>query len=137
MTTISNNDIARAIYAVAKDKSGHERSVILTKVVEFLARRHMLGKSKEILSQLRKIINKETRTVEANVLSAKALPAKTKKELEHILTKRYSAKEIILNEELDPKLLGGFRVEVNNEVIDLTLKNKIAQLQNFLTRSTA
>jgi len=35
---------------------------------------------------------------------------------------------------VDEKLLGGFRIEVNDEVIDLTLKNKAEKLQEHLTK---
>ena len=51
------------------------------------------------------------------------------------MKKRYSAKEVALNPVLDKTLLGGMRVEVSDEVIDLTLKNKVEQLQKYLTRT--
>ena len=44
--------------------------------------------------------------------------------------------QVIFKEKIDEKLLGGFRIEVNDEVIDLTLKNKIFKLEEYLTRST-
>ena len=52
-----------------------------------------------------------------------------------ILKERYQQKEVILVEVLDEKLLGGFKMEVNDEVIDLTIKNKIGKLQEYLTRN--
>ena len=56
-----------------------------------------------------------------------------KRELTQTLTHRYKAKEIKIVENLDKKLLGGFKVEVGDEVIDLTLRNKINKLQEHLT----
>ena len=41
----------------------------------------------------------------------------------------------MLVESLDSKLLGGLKVEVNNEIIDLSIKNKIGKLQKYLTKS--
>jgi F-type H+-transporting ATPase subunit delta len=132
MATTSNNDIAQAIYLVFKDKSYSEQIPLSKKVVEFLFRRRLLPKSKDILLRLDKIINNEEGIVAAKVLSVEKLDSKTKLYIEQSLQKRYSAKKVILNEIIDRNFLGGFRVEVNDEVIDLTVKNKIGKLQEYL-----
>lgn len=140
MSTISNNDIARAIYSFSKDNrlealppSGGKASY--AKIVEFLARRHLFRKIPDILTRLNKIINHEEGKIMVKLWSAKVLPEKIKKNLVHFLKKRYSAKEIIFDEIPDKKLLGGMRIEVNDEIIDLTIKNKIGELQEYLIRS--
>lgn len=134
MTAISNNDIARAIYLVSKNKNQKEQTDVCDKIVKFLFRRRLLSKSTEILSQLRKIVNKEDGRVIAKVSSVQKLESKTKTHLEQALKKRYSAKEVVLNENIDSRLLGGLKVEVNDEVIDLSIKNKIGKLQEYLTK---
>ena len=101
MTAISNNDIARAIYMMSKDKSHAEQVTISEKVVKFLFRKRLLSKASEILSQLRKIINKEEGRVVAKVSSVQKLDTKTKTHLEHALKKRYSAKEVVLSENIN------------------------------------
>ena len=135
MTSISNNDIARAIYLSSKDKSPSEMHQVHEKVINFLVRRRLISKSSSILLELKKIINSEHGIVPANVFSAHRLHEKKEKNLVHFLKKRYSAKEVALNPVLDKPLLGGMRVEVSDEVIDLTLKNKVEQLQKYLTRT--
>lgn len=132
MTSIRNNEIARAIYLSTEGKTGSSLAKSLSDVVNFLYRKRLLSKSKEILEILRKIINQEEGILIAKVISFKKLQEETKKDLTHLLKKRYSAKEVIFEEKLDEKLLGGMRIEVNNEVIDLTIKNKIWQLQEYL-----
>jgi len=134
MATISNNDIARAIYLASKDKSSGEMHQVHKNIISFLARKRLMSKSSLILASLEKIINSEGGKVSATVASAKRLHDEEEKTLVHFLKKRYSAKEVALTKILDEKLLGGFRVEANNEVIDLTIKNKIRQLQEYLTR---
>ena len=135
MTTISNNDIACAIYSASKDKSPSEQSLFFPKVIQFLSRRRLLSKTKGILLCLNKIINEEEGRVVAKVSSRENLDGEIKKELERSLAKRYSGKTVTLVPNLDEKLLGGFRIEVNDEVIDLTVKNKIGKLQEYLTKS--
>lgn len=134
MATLSNNDIARSIYLLVKDKGTAEQSILYEKVVKFLFRKRLLSKSGEILSHLTKIINKEEGTIVAKVSSVEALDHKTKIHLEQFLKKRYTAKEVTLVEVLEKKLLGGLRLEVNDEVLDLSVKNKVKKLQEHLTR---
>ena len=137
MTAISNNDIARAIYLVLKDDvsaSGEKKSAKYEKVVNFLFRRRLLSKTTDILLRLGKIINQEEGRIVAKISSVEALNRQTKTQLEHALKKRYSAKEIVLEENIDASLMGGIKIEANNEVIDLSTKNKIGKLQEYLTK---
>ncbi|HCY18048.1 MAG: hypothetical protein UR62_C0010G0008 [Candidatus Nomurabacteria bacterium GW2011_GWF2_35_12] len=136
MTTLSNNDIARAIYLVSKDKTHAELHNVINKIVSFLVRRRLLSKTEDILERLNKIINHENQKIIAKLLSAKKLKEKTKKELTSFLRERYKAKEIVFTETINEKLLGGIRVEINDEIIDLTVKNKIKKLQEYLIRKT-
>ncbi len=132
MATLSNNDIARAIYLLSKDKTQAQLRDTNGKIVNFLFRRRLLSETRDILERLDKIINYENRTVEAKVSTARKLRGKFKKELLSFLKKRYRAKGVILAEKLDEELLGGVRVEVNDEVINLTVRNKINELQEHL-----
>ena len=134
MNTLSNNNIARAIYLVLKEKTHTELQDINKKVVKFLVRRRLLSKAGDILKRLDKIINQESENIVVKVLSARKLKEESKKKLIFFLKERYKMKEVILTETIDEKLLGGIRVEINDEIIDLTVKNKIKKLQKHLTR---
>ena len=135
MRTISTNDIARAIYESSKDKHGKELEAHLKKVTEFLAKRRLLAKKDEILRKVEGIANLSLGIVKGKVLTAVELSTHTKNELTHSLKKRYGAKEIKLEEKINEELLGGFRIEVGDEVIDLSLKNKVRQLKEHLKSS--
>ncbi len=135
MAVISNKNIAYAIYLASKGKNHEEQSLISKKVIKFLAKKRLLSKTKDILIFLNKIINENEGTVVAKVSSAEKINEKTNKELIQTLARRYSAKEVTLVENLDKKLLGGIKIEVNDEVIDLTIKNRIEKLQEYLTKN--
>lgn len=134
MNTVSNNNIARAIYLVFKGKENGEQSLISKKVVRFLAKKRLLFKAPDILLHLNKIVSEHEGKVTVKVSSAKRIDETTNKKLAEILIRRYKAKEIDFEENIDEKLLGGFKIEVNDEVIDLTIRNKIEKLQEYLTR---
>ena len=135
MSTISNNDIARAIYLSLKDKSSAEAHKMHKNIIEFLVRKRLMQRTFAILHQLTKIINLEDSIVSATVLSAHRIHEKDEKNVVHFLKKRYSAKGVALTHVLDKALLGGMRLEASDEVIDLSFKNKIRELQEYLTRS--
>lgn len=133
MAIVSNNNIARAIYLAAKGKNTEEQSLVFKKVIQFLIKKRLLIKAPNILSCLSKIINNEEGRMVARVSSKNNLSEKFKQELKHTLSRRYGAKEIDLVLNINEKLLGGYKIEVNDEVIDLTMKNKIEKLQEYLT----
>lgn len=131
MTAITNNQIAQAVNLFLRD----EKPEAVKNIINFLVRKRLISRSKDILEKLEKIINAEKGILKVKVSSAKKINEELKKDLVHFLKTRYEAMEIIFNEHLDEKLLGGFKIEVNNEVIDLTIKNKIGKLQKYLTKS--
>jgi len=132
MAIISNNDIAHAIYLATRDKNKEEQSLVYGRVVKFLNRKRLFSKVPDILFRLNNIINKYEGRINAKILSEKLLDEITKKEIIQTLSRRYSVKEVILHEIIDEKLLGGFKIEVGDEVIDLTIKKKIEKLQEHL-----
>jgi F-type H+-transporting ATPase subunit delta len=135
MATISNNDIARAIYLSTKDKQAPEQANLFPKIIQFLYRKRLLSQAQNILSRLDEMIDNEEGRIVVTISSKEPLHENLKKEIAHILKEKYSAQKILLVENLNENLLGGFKIEVNNEIIDLTIKNKINQLQKYLTKT--
>jgi len=134
MSTTSNNDIARAIYFSLKGKSHSEQADTNKKIVSFLRRKRLLSKVPDILSRLQKIINKDEGVIEAKVSTAEKLDHKNRTHIEHFLKKHYSAHKVSIVENVDPKILGGVKIEVDNDVIDLSIKNRVNKLQEYLIK---
>ena len=136
MVKISTKNIAEAIFLATKDKSGKELEDSLLNVVEFLAKKNLLAKAPEILKHLDHVVHREAKIVHAKVSSRNELTRKTVDELKHALKHRYKAEDIVLDLSEDKSLLGGIRIEAKDEVIDLSLRNKLNQLQNHLLTNT-
>ncbi len=132
MAKISTKDIARAIYESVKDKTGHDLSVALSDVVSFLAKKNLLNQKKLILDELENIIDDDLGIVRASVSSKSNLSRSIKEDLTDLLKKRYKAKELLIEHTEDKHLLGGVRIQVRDEVLDLTLKNRVNKLQEYL-----
>jgi F-type H+-transporting ATPase subunit delta len=131
----STKTLAQAIYETTKGKSGVELTSALEKTLLFLDKNQLLGKSKEILSQLEKIIDIEEKVLRAKVRSADVLSKKMIDELQESLKKRYRAKTVEIDSTVDAKLINGLKIEVNDEIIDLTLSNRLHQLQTHLIKN--
>lgn len=132
MAVISNKDIAKAIYLGTKDKKESELDVYLQNVVKFLARKRLMSKKEDILSKLQNIIEIDRGILGVKVSSANKLSESILHSLSSTLKKRYDAEKIILDEVINEKLIGGFKVEAKDEVIDMTTKNKLRKLQEHL-----
>ncbi len=135
MAKFSNQNITQAIYQILKDKSGTEYSRALKNVAQFLARKRLFSQVPQILSKLQTIIDKEQGVLRVRLESARVLNGTSGQELEKFLKKRYGAKEIIFDKTIDEQLFGGARLEIGDEVIDLTLKNKVRKLREHLLAS--
>ena len=123
MSKISIQNIALAI---------HETTASPKEVVEFLNKRRLLSKSEEILTELEKVIHKEKGIMKMKVKSATALSEHKQKELEHEMREKYGAKHIESEYLEDKSLLGGMRIEIGEEIIDFTHRNKLDQLEKHL-----
>ena len=132
MASISIKNLARAIYESSLDKGGAELDSVLSKSIIFMRDKSLMSKKKEILKSLEDIIDKEEGIVKAKVSTSSKLNEKMEQEVKESIKKKYKAKEVILESIINPKLLGGIKIEIGDDIIDTTLANKIHQLQTYL-----
>lgn len=132
MATTSIKNLAQAIYESSLDKEGKELDVAIGKCALYLKNKNLLGKKEEILKTLEKIVNKEKGIVKVKVTTEIKLKTEVVKDIEEFIKKKYKIKEVVLEEQVDQKLLGGIKIEIEDDIIDATLANKIKQLQDYL-----
>lgn len=132
MATISVNNLARAIYESSKGKDEAELDILTQKAIVLISKKNLISRSKEILNSLEKIIDKNEDTIRAKISSRIKIDKKMTDEIDDFIKKRYKAKKTLLEFKIDETLLGGIKIEVGDEIIDTTLKNKIKKLKNYL-----
>ncbi|MEI6660391.1 MAG: ATP synthase F1 subunit delta [bacterium] len=135
MATVSTKNLAQAIYESSLGKSGRELDAVVENSVRMIASRNMIGKSTDILTQLQLIMDKDTKTVRATITSSHFLSKKNTDIIEKELKKRYTAEQVELTMKEDEKLINGLRIEVGDEIIDLSLAHQIGQLQDYLLKN--
>lgn len=72
--------------------------------------------------------------VEAIAVSARPLGAKTTAEITAKLRKLYPhAKRVVITEQLDPTVVGGVRIELANQQLDLSVRAKLNTFKQLTT----
>jgi F-type H+-transporting ATPase subunit delta len=132
MSKISTKNVAEAIYELTRNKTGPELFKTLSEVKDFLVKKRLISKSAEILKKLTDLINQEQGVSEARLTVLKDPSKKVIEKLTEILKKRYHSKVILFETKVDKSIIGGMKIEIGDEIIDLSVKNKIVQLQNHL-----
>jgi len=89
---------------------------------------------KEKIVQMEKIHLERMNTLKGLVVTTVPLTEDERISLINTLNKKYQ-KEIILEEKIDPSILGGIYVRINNDVIDGTIKSKLDELKNIISRT--
>ena len=135
MKSYSPKTIAQAIYNSTKGKDGAELKYVLDNTVIFLKKNKLLSKQKDILQHLQDIYDHEEKIVRVKITTATKLTHKLREELEEILKKKYKAKDIDIDNTEDESLIGGIKLEVKDEVMDLSFANKLYQLQKYLIKN--
>ncbi len=135
MATFKINDIARAVYDASKDASVAERAKINENVVKFLAKHRLMKESKRLLEKIRKIEDEEEGNLTATVTTSRVLHEKSHTDIIHFLKHYYDVDKVEIKSEIDKGVIGGAKIQVGEDVLDLTISNKIHQLQAKLLRN--
>ncbi|OGI64920.1 hypothetical protein A2914_01765 [Candidatus Nomurabacteria bacterium RIFCSPLOWO2_01_FULL_41_21] len=135
MVKISPKNIAEAVYLATEGKSGAHLEEVLKRSVKILADRRMLGKGDEMLQALQKIIDKKEGIVRLKITTAGNMSASERKKLEEEIKEQYKAEKVISEYFEKEELLGGMRVEVEDELLDTTYRNRLENLEKFLIQA--
>jgi len=129
---ISVQQYAISLYDSLVGKTEKEVRVILKNFVAILGRNRSLNKAEEIIDAFLALWNQEHGELSAQVTSARALGPTARSLVIDYLKDKTSAQKIILQEELDHKLIGGFVLRYGSKVVDGSLKNSLAELGHKL-----
>ncbi len=134
MQKISPKNIAEAVYEATKEKAEEDLTAVLKRSARMLKGKRMLGQSSKVLNALQDIFDKKTNTVRMKVTTAKSMEHERRNKLENEIKEKYSARSIASEFFVQEELLGGAKIEIGEEVLDTTYKNKIYKLEKFLTK---
>ena len=91
-----------------------------------------MGYITEIAEDYFHLANENLNICEGLIESVRPIDETRIKELETLLAK--NGQTVVLKQKINKSLISGFRITLNNEVIDGSMKSKIDQMQDLLSR---
>ena len=87
---------------------------------------------KEIYDEYEAFVLSDKNIIKAQVFSASELNDKQLSDVIKALEAKYNNKKIEVENIINPELIGGLRILVNNESVDLSLKNSLTKLMESI-----
>ena len=106
-------------------------ALLLANTLKLMARNRRLFVLPQLVQQLQSLIADARGEVTADVTSAVALSAEQKQRLTATLAEK-SGKKVKLNTRVDENLIGGMIVKLGSQMIDSSIRSKLASLQNAM-----
>lgn len=115
------------------EKSFNEKiSVDAKNLLKLLVDKGRMGYITEIAEDYFHLANENLNICEGLIESVRPIDETRIKELETLLAK--NGQTVVLKQKINKSLISGFRITLNNEVIDGSMKSKIGQMQDLLSR---
>lgn len=124
----SREDQLRAVEALA-GRMGLD--AVLTNTLKLMAKNRRLFVLPQLTARLAELIAVERGEVTAQVTSAVALTDAQQDRLKRTLAEK-SGKTVKLNTRVDETLIGGMIVKLGSQMIDSSVRSKLASLQNVM-----
>ena len=126
---ILTRDVQEAAIAALASKMG--LSAELGNTLRLMSRNRRLFALPQLIGKLQGLIADARGEVTADVVSAQELSADQKKRLTATLAQK-SGKKVKLNTRVDEGLIGGMIVKLGSQMIDSSIRSKLASLQNSM-----
>ena len=95
--------------------------------LEVLAEDRLLSQLDTVIEDYRLVLVENNLLFEVKVYSSKPLSDHTQNQLVEMIESRWG-KDYLIDYRVDPKTLGGLKLEVNGAVIDTTFRSRIDQI---------
>lgn len=126
---VSRRVLARFVAKELVDGSVKSRENIIRELAAYVVEHRLQDQLELLLADI--AVNLSTYGyVEATVTSARPLTEDIKKELTAYVKRIENAKEVILQEAVEPSLIGGVIIETPNQRFDSSLATKLKRLRN-------
>jgi F-type H+-transporting ATPase subunit delta len=128
----SATQYAQSLYEATRDKSQEEINLAISNFLKVLDRNGQRKLVGNIVRKFEEIYNAENGIVEAQVASREALSGELRNYVSNYVSKKYGAKEVVLNNIIDQNIKGGIVLKVGDEVTDGTVDRQLRELKNCL-----
>jgi ATP synthase, F1 delta subunit len=126
---ITAKQYATVLMESLSGKNEKETSEMIKKFADVLRANNHLSLLGGIIRFFNEAWDKKNNTVEAEIVTARVISKQAIAELEKFIKSRAGSDDVELIEKIDSSLLGGVVLRYGNKSLDLSLKNKLAELK--------
>ena len=133
MKQSTQDKIAEQVFlALQESTSSEEEAHVLASLVKVLEEKKELAQGERIMYALKNLFDRENGIIKAQVIVQERLSPQVKNEIKDMLKKKYSAADVIIQENIDERIMGGIKIKVGEEVFDATLSTRLRKLKDSL-----
>ncbi len=133
MKKVVEEKIAQHVFtALQQSESPEQEAHVISSLVKVLTQKDELSKGDRIMSALKTMLDEQVGIVKAHVTVQQRLDPEVKAEIKNLLKAKFNAKDIIILEKIDERILGGIKIKVGEEIYDATIKSKLSKLKDKL-----
>ena len=122
---IAKDDLVHIIQEVT-EKFG--LSSLTSNFFASIVRNRRLNLFPEIYEEFSRLVKMQKNILEVEVVTAVKVEKVQLERIKALVEKKYPGKIVAVREIVNEKILGGFQVKIGSEIIDATLKNKLASI---------
>lgn len=131
---VSIEQYTKLLFEAFKTSDKNERNALVKGVADLIKQNGDIAKLNSIETQYQAMKRKDSGQLEGKVYSAKKLDKSQLEKIQRsVATKKgISSKLVILKNEIDSEMKGGFIVKFENEILDGSLDSKILRVKKAL-----
>jgi F-type H+-transporting ATPase subunit delta len=124
---------AQLIYDSTKSLNEKDASLVLAKIARLIIKNGDKAKFSKIVKEFKTLFNKKQGIVEAEIVTSD-ISFKNTDFLRKKMAKEFGTKEekIKLKQSVNPQILGGIIISVENKVFDGSIKSKLERLKSLI-----
>jgi F-type H+-transporting ATPase subunit delta len=125
----SRKDLASALLPLIEKT--HDQKKLAKAIAQYLAENRQ---TKELDALMRDIssLRVAAGTIEATVTSAFPISPAVKRSIKTVIMSQHNADNIVINEVIDPSVVGGLRIETAEQQLDTTVRSKLNRLKSTI-----
>jgi F-type H+-transporting ATPase subunit delta len=129
---VTSDQVYTLLSSVARPNGGASLSTPIQNLLKAMIENGRLAALPEVATQFHALVNARSGTSDAVIHSAFAIEPAQMTEVVAALQKRFG-RSLNASVVVDPELIGGIRVVVGDEVLDTSIKARLAQMKAALT----
>jgi F-type H+-transporting ATPase subunit delta len=128
MRRLTAKQYAAALHGACEQADAVKRKDIVVNFLQILTRRRAMKLMPRIIQHLQQLADQAAKVTRVKIWSARRVDEQSLQTLVKPL-----ARHSVIEANVDPKLLGGIKVRIGDQLIDGTLRHRLTRLHTHLT----